>query len=178
MTQKGWLAIVQEHGERGAVVCLAQLVAQAGSSQHLKWWDDEALTAAGHYALERIFPRNPRFVAMRLALRSARERHAGVLAGVGAANAITLFDAAEALLDAGGCDDHDLSRDFSVDEFRSRLRATAANAQVAEPDSRGVIDAGAFGTDWLARAAAAYLRGEAGRPVFPFFRTPQSRGPA
>jgi hypothetical protein len=71
----------REEAERA--VGLALLVVRAGARDSLGWWEDEALTEAGAFALRRIFPRDPRRVAVRLAFRAARERHSGVLASAG-----------------------------------------------------------------------------------------------
>lgn len=50
-------------------------VARIGSSDRLAWWDSEALTPAGLYALERLFRRTAHLTAADLAMRAARLRH-------------------------------------------------------------------------------------------------------
>lgn len=50
-------------------------VARIGSSDRLAWWDSEALTPAGLYALERLFRRTFRLTAADLAIRAARLWH-------------------------------------------------------------------------------------------------------
>src|SRR5260370_42209248 len=61
-----WSREEAEHAGR-----LALLVVRAGARDSLGWWEDEALTEAGAFALRRIFPRDPRRVAGGVAVWAA-----------------------------------------------------------------------------------------------------------
>lgn len=58
-----------------AIFEIRRRVARIGSSDRLAWWDSEALTPAGLYALERLFRRTAYLTAADLAIRAARLRH-------------------------------------------------------------------------------------------------------
>ena len=163
------------------VIALALLVVRAGAKDSLDWWDDEALTRAGRFVLARIFPRAPGQAAVRLALRAARERHAGVLAAAGVASATTLVDLAEPLLH--GVDAADLVSAEPVaseEEFRGRLVALvpeAVSLGLPQPTASGLLDlthlVAPAGPSLLDRAivlGAGYLAGRKREPVFPFVR--------
>ena len=50
-------------------------IARVGEQDWLKWWDSEALTGPGLYAMERLFRRTPRLSAAHLSMLAARARH-------------------------------------------------------------------------------------------------------
>lgn len=54
---------------------LRQRIARIGSADWLGWWESNALTPAGAYALGKLFRRTPRLTAAHLGIRAARVRH-------------------------------------------------------------------------------------------------------
>lgn len=54
---------------------LQLLIARAAQKDSLSWWEDESLTRAGGYVLERLFPNAPQSAGLKLALEAARARH-------------------------------------------------------------------------------------------------------
>jgi hypothetical protein len=57
------------------ILALRLLIARAANSDSLAWWDDESLTPAADYVLNRLFPMAPRLAGKSLALRAAAARH-------------------------------------------------------------------------------------------------------
>jgi hypothetical protein len=57
------------------ILRLRLLVARAANRDSLAWWDDESLTDAAGYLLERLFPVAPPLAARSLALSAALARH-------------------------------------------------------------------------------------------------------
>ncbi len=160
------------------VGALALTVVRAGARDSLNWWDDDALTEAGSYALAKVFPRNPARIAVSLALRAARARHAGVFTAASINDATTLLD----LID----DEPSTLERFlgvargpigSAEELRMRLVAYApeiALVQLPPASPEGLLEVEHPPTEpgyvEAVFLAAGYLAGDKGRPVFPFFR--------
>ncbi len=65
------------------------LLARLGERDIFGWWDSEAGSEEGVYILQQLFPRTARWVAMDLAVRSARARHEALLPRI---PCIHLFD--------------------------------------------------------------------------------------
>ena len=57
------------------ILALRLLIARAANRDSLAWWDDESLTPAAAYLLNRLFPMAPRVAGKSLALRAALARH-------------------------------------------------------------------------------------------------------
>lgn len=57
------------------ILALRLLIARAASRDSLAWWDDESLTPAAAYLLNRLFPMAPRAAGKSLALRAGLARH-------------------------------------------------------------------------------------------------------
>lgn len=57
------------------ILALRLLIARAANEDSLSWWDDESLTPAAAYLLNRLFPMAPRVAGKGLALRAALARH-------------------------------------------------------------------------------------------------------
>lgn len=167
--------------EADSALALALLVMRAGAKDSLDWWDDWALTEAGSYALARIFPRNPGRIALRLAFRAARERHAGALAAGGVRAGTTLFDLTEPLVESiSSTVPAAYGPIASMEEFCRRLVALAPGLEglsLPRPDASGLLDLTALlgrhreaPASLAATLAAGYLGAQKGRPVFPFVR--------
>jgi hypothetical protein len=167
------------------IVRLALLIARAGQNDSLKWWDDDALSEAGLFALSRVFPRNPRSAAVRLAFLAATERHRGMLDSAGVRGATTLLDFAEAALATPyengpfvtAVRDEPIT---SVGQLRTLLQDLAPGVttiEIPSPSPDGLLDL----TDLVGRTrpgpqaraallAAGYLQGQVGKPVIPYVR--------
>ena len=165
--------------EAERVVGLALLVVRAGARDSLGWWEDEALTEAGAFALRRIFPRDPKRVAVRLAFRAARERHSGVLASAGVGRVTTLLDLTESLVEGTAVLPGSLDEPIaSPDELRRRMRELAPrldDLRIPQPQTFGLLDltalterSGVSLGEMATMLAAGYLNGEKGRPVIPY----------
>lgn len=50
-------------------------IARVGESDWLGWWESEALSGPGLYAMERLFRRTPRLTAAHVSILAARARH-------------------------------------------------------------------------------------------------------
>jgi hypothetical protein len=160
------------------VGALAFTIVRAGARDGMGWWDDEALTEAGTYALAKIFPRNPARIATRLAFRAARARHAGVLSAASVKDATTLLD----LLEGEPADLGDTrvltgTPIGSPEELRERLVALepeVASFSLPTPTAEGLLDMSRFVAGSTVRRAtilaAGYLAAGKGHPVFPFLR--------
>jgi len=61
------------------ILQLQLIIARAGQKDSLRWWEDDSLTEAGAYLLERIFPFAPHIQGRKLALRAAKNRHEAAL---------------------------------------------------------------------------------------------------
>jgi len=61
--------------EKHVVLALRLLIARAANTDSLAWWDDESLTPAADYVLDRLFPMAPPLAGKSLALRAALTRH-------------------------------------------------------------------------------------------------------
>ena len=154
---------------------------RAGARDSLGWWEDEALTKAGAFALRRIFPREPKRVAVRLAFRAAGERHSGVLASAGVGRVTTLLDLTEALIEAMAVVPGGLEEPItSPDELRRRVRVLAPDLDdlhVPQPQAFGLLDLTSLAKhsnlspgETATILAAGYLTAEKGRPVIPYVR--------
>lgn len=159
-------------------VALALLVLRAGEKDGLGWWDDNALTSGGEYALARLFPRTPKRTALRLALEAARARHRGVLTAAGRLAALTLLELAAPgiwLLEALPDDlEPPIASAAALREQMAAIAPGVLSAVLPAPDASGLLDLSALapvGTDVEEQAvllAAGYLRGDRGRSVYPF----------
>lgn len=168
--------------EAERAVGLALLVVRAGARDSLGWWEDEALTKAGAFALRRIFPRDPKRVAVRLAFRAARERHSGVLASAGVGRVTTLLDLTDALVEGTAVLPEGLEEPItSPDELRRRVRELAPrldDLRIPQPEAFGLLDLTPLTGrsdlslgDTVTMLAAGYLTGEKGMPVIPYLRS-------
>ncbi|MGH8591046.1 MAG: hypothetical protein ACREXX_17485 [Gammaproteobacteria bacterium] len=155
------------------------IIVRAGARDGMGWWDDEALTEAGTYALAKIFPRNPSRIAIRLAFRAARARHAGVLSAASVNDATTLLDLVEGEpADLGDATALAGAPIGSPEELRERLvglEPEVASFSLPPPTAEGLLDMSRFVPgSTVCRAtilAAGYLAAGKGHPVFPFLRS-------
>ena len=160
------------------VGALAFTIVRAGERDGMGWWDDEALTEAGTYALAKIFPRNTGRIATRLAFRATRVRHAGVISAASVKDATTLLDLVEGEpADLGDTRVLTGAPIGSPEELRERL--VALNPEVASfslptPTAEGLLDMSRFLPGSTVRQAtilaAGYLAAGRGHPVFPYLR--------
>ncbi len=60
---------------KNTLLGLRLLIARAAQKDSLGWWEDDSLTEAGHYLLERLFLVNPEEAGRKLALEAARTRY-------------------------------------------------------------------------------------------------------
>lgn len=159
------------------------IVSRAGQTDCLRWWEDESLTENGAYILERIFPGSPAISARNLALTAAATRHRTALEHLG--DVIHLFHVSSSNADR-----------LAMRELRNReieglggsisdlddLRRILLENIGKQPGYEVVGPLGQHGglrirlsepsTDFLDRANAlawAYLEGQVGKPVFPYF---------
>jgi hypothetical protein len=161
------------------VGALALTIVRAGARDSMDWWDDEALTEAGAYALAKIFPRNPSRIATRLAFRAARARHDGVLCAASVKDATTLLDLVEGEPgDLGDLRELVGAPIGALEELRARLIALepeVAGFSLPAPSAEGLLDMSRFAPrSTVHRAtilAGGYLAAGKGRPVFPFLRS-------
>ena len=72
------------------ILCLRLLIARAAQKDSLNWWEDDSLTPAGSFLLERLFLADPGEAGRKLALEAARTRYQAAFNGDGAA-ALHLF---------------------------------------------------------------------------------------
>jgi hypothetical protein len=61
--------------EEHLIFTLRLLIARAANTDSLAWWDDDSLTPAADYVLDRLFPMAPPLAGKSLALRAALTRH-------------------------------------------------------------------------------------------------------
>lgn len=72
------------------ILRLRLIVARAGEKDGLGWWDSDALSPAGAYVLQRIFPRSASWAGIELAIEAATIRHKGMLGSLPALSLFTL----------------------------------------------------------------------------------------
>jgi hypothetical protein len=165
---------------------LGLLVARAGQKDSLVWWDDEALTEAGSFALAKIFLRGPAQAAQRLAVQSAMGRHKGLLLAAGVKQATTLFDLAEPYIRNGPPLPNLVSGPIATpEEFRDQLLTLAPGAgtiRLPSPGVTGLLDLSPLFKRQAKTAvetadilAAGYLLGKMREPIFPFIRDVEER---
>ena len=172
---------------------LRQKVARIGSNDWMGWWDSNALTLSGEYALKRLFRRSSRLTAAHLAIRSARIRHDHA---VPQERLIHLFNFGEAfegafgrwLIDrkAEGWTPGDLvgepedPQKVSVAEALKSLDCDAPNESVEAPSQNGCLVLGRVSPteveeegrrlELAKTLVGAYGAGSAGKLVVPYFR--------
>jgi hypothetical protein len=157
------------------------LILRAGQKDSLGWWDDESLTDAGRYAFDKLFPRNPRYLAVRLAFSAAKERHQGMLKAARIDTSVTIWDLAEPIMESfQGILPTSLHPIRTVEEFRQQLihlLPSVRDVQIPAPDKTGLLDLSPrmnakrqHRIDFIELLATGYLSGGVGNPVFPFLR--------
>lgn len=57
------------------LLALRLLIARAAQKDSLNWWEDDSLSPAGSYLLERLFPADPVEAGRKLALEAAKNRY-------------------------------------------------------------------------------------------------------
>jgi hypothetical protein len=67
------------------LLSLQYLISRAAQKDSLNWWEDDSLTQAGGYLLERLFPTNPKEAGLKLALEAAKTRYQAAFQGENAA---------------------------------------------------------------------------------------------
>lgn len=162
---------------------LRLLVARAAATDSLNWWEDQSMTEAAAFVLDRTFPHSPPLAARSLAVRAAIARHRD--AAEVFSRALHLYDLdwqrrdrlalrGFSLLDAP----LDLAPVASLEEYRRRLLGLTgepARYRIVRQATNGgfairIPPAPAGVPVWRHRAAAfawAYLEGRPGRPAIP-----------
>lgn len=77
------------------LLTLQLLIARAAQKDSLNWWEDDSLTPAGLYLLEKLFLFAPTQTGRKLALRAARNRYRAAFAGVESAYHLFNLDKSE-----------------------------------------------------------------------------------
>jgi len=167
------------------ILNLRLLISRAAQKDSLSWWEDESLTEAGSYLIERLFANAPDLAARKLALKAAYARHQAAFAEVD--NALHLFH-----LDQDGKIELAL-RNVSltsmkvpfdpidtIDKLKSALLEILQDPPKIElvgerNRSRLEIELGVDDPQEtpIGRAKAlawAYLQGDMGKPVFPYIK--------
>lgn len=67
--------------EKNKLLSLRLLIARAAQKDSLNWWEDDSLSPAGSYLLERLFPADPAEAGRKLALEAARTRYQAAFNG-------------------------------------------------------------------------------------------------
>jgi hypothetical protein len=161
------------------------LVARAAQPDGLRWWGDRSLTPEGGYITERLFARRPKLAAAKIALESARGRHAAVMRDT--AELVHLFDLGEdtelelsttRLDEVWVPGEPYASRDDLMSAI-SRILPDGVGCAHGEPGEDGKLLVG-LGSDVdrglhpimleVGALASAYGAGGIGRPVFPFLK--------
>ncbi len=65
--------------EKKDLLALRLLIARAAQKDSLNWWEDDSLSPAGSYLLERLFPADPVEAGRKLALEAAKNRYEAAL---------------------------------------------------------------------------------------------------
>lgn len=66
---------------RSTLIGLRLLIARAAQKDSLNWWEDDSLSPAGSYLLERLFLADPTEAGRKLALEAARTRYQAAFNG-------------------------------------------------------------------------------------------------
>jgi hypothetical protein len=61
--------------EKNKLLSLRLLIARAAQKDSLNWWEDDSLSSAGSYLLERLFSADPGEAGRKLALEAAKNRY-------------------------------------------------------------------------------------------------------
>lgn len=176
------------------ILTLRTIVARAGEKESLGWWDSDALSSAGSYILQRLFPRSAAWAGIRLAIEAATIRHRATL---GDQPALSLFRLGEewdslvkgrleqsydrvkppsisgsvqsptelrAVLEE--CGDFNLGNWAAPDLLELFESRTIEVGQVRDPRSLSPEEM----IRWTSILAASYATGEKGRLVVPYIR--------
>jgi hypothetical protein len=167
------------------ILSLRLLIARAGGTDSLGWWEDESFTPHASFVLERLFPIDPSLTARSLALRAAAARHRAACADLSGALHLYRLDADArdrlalrfASLEPVPCPEGPITAMEVLRAHLSKLTGRPATYRVLRRTlSHGLqVDippapAGSSPMVWRASALAwAYLEGRPGQPVFPFY---------
>lgn len=158
------------------IIRLQLIIARAGQNDSLRWWDDDSLTEAGAYLLERLFPFSPHLQGRKLALLAAKKRH----------DAIFLQDV-EVLHLFQLSDDIDRDQEIKVLDLPNEpIKTSNALKEILDhfietppsiidsdsllADGRLLIEmpSSSITMNMVNQLAWAYLLGKPGKPVFPY----------
>jgi len=169
------------------IIRMRLLIARAAQKDSLNWWEDDALTSAGDYLLQRLFLSHPDMAGRSLALEAAKVRYKNAFAELH--NVIQLFN-----LDMDGEIELDLQKvDLSqvplpaspiqtMDDLHQSLLEVigtpktyqvvaqrASNCLELIPDPNPKKAEPLFVAETLSWAC---LEGKSGKPIFPYIRLP------
>jgi hypothetical protein len=160
------------------------LIARAAQKDSLHWWEDETLTPAGSFVLDRLFPFSPSQTACKLALAAATARYHAAFAGEAQVLHLYALDTdgqvalalREAPLDNCGASSEPIDSVAKLEQQISALLAEKRTEQEFLKELAGhrlELKGKAQTLSPLDRAKLftwACLEGKAGVPVFPFLR--------
>jgi len=166
------------------IIQLQLLIARVGQNDSLRWWEDDSLTEAGVYLLERLFPFAPYIQGRKLALLAAKNRHDAVFGQE--TQILHLFrfgfegdrEQEKSAFDPS-CFELPDAPIRTIDELKIHLAqlVEAPNPQskidrVITDDGRLQIKIPSTKTtiDMANRLAWAYLQGEPEKPVYPYVK--------
>jgi len=167
------------------ILSLRLLIARAGGTDSLGWWEDESFTPHASFVLERLFPIDPPLTARSLALRAAAARHRAACADLSGALHLYRLDADArdrlalrfASLEPVPCPEGPITTMEALRAHLASLIGRPATCRVLRRTlSAGlqidILPAPPGGSFMVWRACAlawAYLEGKPGRPVFPYY---------
>jgi hypothetical protein len=162
------------------ILDIRQLIARAATSDSMRWWEDESLSAAGLRLASRLFPRAPERAAARLAMLAARSRHnVAMPRGDSIVHLFDLGDEVELALDDAFHDQYSVTilpavtSPDALEQALSDLGITPVETSLPRSSS-GALDVGitqsASVLERAQRLAAAYVLGDVRQPMFPYIR--------
>lgn len=180
------------------ILVLRKIIAGAGERDSLGWWDSDALSSAGSYVLQRIFPRSASWAGIRLAIEAATIRHRMILGNQPALSLFALgeewesqtnkglkhrYSSAEPPFTPGSVQSpSDLLALFQESDVL-RLQGWVAPRPLELFESHAmevgqVRDAKMLSPEdivqWVSILAVSYAQGDKGRLVIPYLRVLQS----
>jgi hypothetical protein len=168
---------------------LRRMIARLGESDWMRWWNSNALTDAGRYAMPRLFSRTAELSAAHVAIATARVRHDAAVPREPLVHLFNLSEAFEGAFErwligrkAEGLAIEPLPRPTADQKQSSASALSALGIQTAPhpPVGGNTVALGRVAADSLQNArervqlaerlAAAYAASEPGRLVVPYFR--------
>ena len=166
------------------IIQLQLLIARVGQNDSLRWWEDDSLTEAGVYLLERLFPFAPYVQGRKLALLAAKNRHDTVFGKE--TQTLHLFHfgfEGDRVQESLAFDSPELELPDApirtIDELKIHLAQLVEAPNPQSKSDRVIADDGKLQIkipstkntiDMANRLAWAYLQGEPENPVYPYIK--------